>query len=683
MVITDNLVSLYHANDDWNDSWGSHDGIASGAIFDISNRKLGSHSGYFDGLDDEVDMGDVADFDFGTGAFSISLWVYWNSFPGGNRTYLTKAEYSAPAWEGYHFNRNGSSVQFVLGDGSTQMVLNHSTTVTTLTWYHFVVTRDDSGNVKFYINNGTPGTDTGAQNISSANTFRIGRGSDNYPRHDNVNLDEISIWNREITSAEIARLYNGGNGIELPISLTDNIVSVWHMNDNWYDSWGHNNGTPTGALFDDTNNLLGSHSGFFDGLDDKVECSDVVTTGDAITVSAWIKLNELGAANNNAQVASKWYAPNLSWTLGFQNNNNNTPWFGVDTTTTKLAYAGSNITDTNWHHILGIYDGVNVTVYLDDVAGTPVAQTGDIALTPTIPLTLGDYSVTGNGQFKGLMDEVLIWDRALTRDEITTLHNSGAGYEIPARSVNDGLISVYHVNDDWLDSYGNNDGTPTGTTFDDTIKKLGSHSGYFDNIDDTVNLGAHDEIEGLDELTFAAWIYQTTYDAGTYWYKLGVSNSIVIQPWSDQKIYATIGAFPRAITLAAQYPLDEWFHLVVLRSGGVIKIYINTVEKASATGGGTIDITANPLFLASQNHAQLLHGYMDEINIWNRAITTEEIATLYNGGDGIELPIEIAESVFNSSSLYRGLVTRMFLSNSKDSKMSYPIGIKKPFVLGE
>ena len=213
------------------------------------------------------------------------------------------------------------------------------------------------------------------------------------------------------------------------MAITDNMLAAIHMNGDWDDEIG-TNGTAFEATFDSVNQKLGSDCGDFDGTDDYVDFGDIVTTADAITVSMWIKVDGLGAVNNNAQVVSKWTGSNTAWTLGFKNDNTNAPWFAIDVGSTKIAYAGSAISDTNWHHVLGLYDGSNVYVYLDNSAGTPVVASGNLDAS-TADMRFGDYAGGGSGQYGGLLDEVLIWDRAITSGERTTVYNGGAGEEYP------------------------------------------------------------------------------------------------------------------------------------------------------------------------------------------------------------------------------------------------------------
>jgi hypothetical protein len=83
-------------------------------------------------------------------------------------------------------------------------------------WYHVIVTYDGA-NLKLYVNGNLEGTvaDSSFVKIVSG-IFRIGNNSDGfYPRRYKGLLDEVGLWNRALTSSEVAELYNSGNGLSL------------------------------------------------------------------------------------------------------------------------------------------------------------------------------------------------------------------------------------------------------------------------------------------------------------------------------------------------------------------------------------------------------------------------------------------------------------------------------------
>jgi len=88
-----------------------------------------------------------------------------------------------------------------------------------------------------------------------------------------------------------------------------------------------------------------------------------------------------------------------------------------------------NWTDYNWHHVVVTKEGSSVKVYVDDTNTYSGSYT----------YTIGDYNMyfgTWNyHSFRdGKIDEIGLWSRALTSDEVTELYNSGAGFTYPFTS---------------------------------------------------------------------------------------------------------------------------------------------------------------------------------------------------------------------------------------------------------
>jgi Concanavalin A-like lectin/glucanases superfamily len=87
--------------------------------------------------------------------------------------------------------------------------------------------------------------------------------------------------------------------------------------------------------------------------------------------------------------------------------------------------AGTTIWNGLWHHVAGTYDGISVRLYVDGFqvgSGTPTSNPIDYSSYSQKNLFIGDYSdggATCRGGFVGDIDEVRIWNRALTAAEIS------------------------------------------------------------------------------------------------------------------------------------------------------------------------------------------------------------------------------------------------------------------------
>ena len=75
-----------------------------------------------------------------------------------------------------------------------------------------------------------------------------------------------------------------------------------------------------------------------------------------------------------------------------------------------------------WHHLTGVGDGANMYIYVDgvEVASRVYATAG--YGTNSNPFHIGAKSLTAGNHFTGLIDEVLVYDRALSAGEISQLY---------------------------------------------------------------------------------------------------------------------------------------------------------------------------------------------------------------------------------------------------------------------
>jgi hypothetical protein len=114
------------------------------------------------------------------------------------------------------------------------------------------------------------------------------------------------------------------------------------------------------------------------------------------------------------------------------------------------APAGFDI--TQWHYYIGAFDGKSIRIYVDGKLVGETAKTGDINTSDTGPLTIGRDDGL-NRYFNGQLDEVRIWSRALTKEEIST------EMYLPGSSL-DGLVAAWQFDEtagtSALDSSGNN-----------------------------------------------------------------------------------------------------------------------------------------------------------------------------------------------------------------------------------
>jgi hypothetical protein len=84
--------------------------------------------------------------------------------------------------------------------------------------------------------------------------------------------------------------------------------------------------------------------------------------------------------------------------------------------------SGTSIVGSTWHHVAGVYDGANVRLYVDGVSvGTPNAFTGNIVFTSVTDLRIGNRSETTSFPFTGSIDDIRIYSRGLSAEDVAAL----------------------------------------------------------------------------------------------------------------------------------------------------------------------------------------------------------------------------------------------------------------------
>lgn len=107
----------------------------------------------------------------------------------------------------------------------------------------------------------------------------------------------------------------------------------------------------------------------------------------------------------------------------------NLAWQHFPTGAPDIYYAPvQSCLPNTWNFFAVTYDGSNVRLYTNAVLATTTAQTSDIRVLNTNPMTVG-YDIGVGLPLGGIVDELGIWKRALSGSEITDLYNGGAGLQ--------------------------------------------------------------------------------------------------------------------------------------------------------------------------------------------------------------------------------------------------------------
>jgi len=248
----------------------------------------------------------------------------------------------------------------------------------------------------------------------------------------------------------------------------DGLVAHYALDDNTADSTGN---LADGTIVGDPVFVGGVDGAALDlNGDDYVDCgtNDVLNhLSGAMTVSAWVNIRS---------VTTTWMGivmkGETAWRLGVNGDTTGIHWgFTGGTRGWQAANSVTELPLDEWHHIAGMYRaGEGGIVYVDGAAETVNADP-DGAATNEVSLFLGENPEALGRNFDGILDEVRIYDRAVSNEEIRYLAGERAPYTYEGDAAvfgeaddNDSLDGTWdHDNgsDKW-DSTGPGEGNPGG-----------------------------------------------------------------------------------------------------------------------------------------------------------------------------------------------------------------------------
>ena len=212
-------------------------------------------------------------------------------------------------------------------------------------------------------------------------------------------------------------------------------------------------------------------------------------------------------------------------------------------------------------------------------------------------------------------------------------------------SISGGLVNQATTGDGLGSSV---NGTVVGATLDTTNEKLGTGCYYSDGSDSTdpkVTIPSISVFSGAtNPYTMSFWLKgdfdYTGSDNRVVWDFSG-SNQVQLgkHPTNNWVLNFNSGSDLTLTGGATAVPNDnDWHHICMTRnSSSLYTVYVDSVSKGSVTntlnvgGGSALNFC---LFGYDDYNSEYWKGWMDEMGIWQRVLTTSEISTLYNSGKG-------------------------------------------------
>ena len=435
-----------------NGNHGTYNG-GMGTVSDTSNGGVKAYS--FDGFDDYIGCGEVVV----TSGIGISLWMKRNevsNFVSVVTKYDSSVGASSPFSPYYVMSSvSGNGIRGYVGTASTSSFKaeEYTSTVASNSWSHVAISCSlGSNKINIFIDGSFVTSNTLANStfssVSSGSGIKtlIGarQNSSSVERFLDGYLDDIRIFDRALTTQEITHLASSrgieGNPYDYNGLGDEKLWLCPSLDDSADDISGNgNHGTYNGGMTTvaDVSNG-GTRAYSFDGVDDYI---DLPTSG----VSSSQNLNSFSLWVNPDSISSTA----VIFNAGTASSGNRFINIGINSTGNIICgrsndwlIAGSHTT-SSWYHLCVVSNGTSISLYKD---GSLIGSRTDAAVSYTeTECRLGGFISNTNAQYDGRLDDLRVFDRALTTSEITALA-SKRGYEVPAAGgdIPHALSSPFH-----------------------------------------------------------------------------------------------------------------------------------------------------------------------------------------------------------------------------------------------
>ncbi|HVE56299.1 MAG TPA: LamG-like jellyroll fold domain-containing protein, partial [Pyrinomonadaceae bacterium] len=388
----------------------------------------------------------------------------------------------------------------------------------------------------------------------------------------------------------------------------------------------------------------------------------------AVTVEAWIKPSSAGTGfqgvvfkGNTGSTGGQPYSL-------FVNGVNHQIVVRVGNDSTFEAFGSvAGIPANVYSHVAFTYDGTTIRIYINGVLDTSAASSiGNLAQADTNILRVGGLG--GSFNFIGEADELGIYNRALTVDEIAAISNAGLAGKYKVQStVPNNLTAWYPGDGNPNDIQGGNNATlENGATYGNG--KVGQ--GFqFDGTDDQITIPHNANQNGGTNLTLEAWINPTTLLHGGTIIQKRTSGNIggyvfeTTQPPTSAPnglhFVIMIGGTYQILNPANVLTTNTWQHVVATYDGAFMRIYVNGVEVGSRAQTGAIDNSTAPVVIGRNvvNPSLAFQGGIDEPALYNRALSAAEIRDQFYAGSGGKYKLATNPAVLNITKTGEATVT--------------------------
>ncbi|MAT69753.1 MAG: hypothetical protein CMJ58_09535 [Planctomycetaceae bacterium] len=378
----------------------------------------------------------------------------------------------------------------------------------------------------------------------------------------------------------------------------------------------------------------------------KVEVASLLGQPTSFTVAGWVRLDAADSGGAELISIGDYIGVRLDPGGGIAAN----VFFHRGSSSWEFLSGGEELAGTGWRHVAAVFDDSadSLKLYID---GSLVAsKTTTDTLNWTGQGTSTVVGAHGNGQttfdLDGGVDDIRVYGKALSEAEIAEVYGLIAHWKLDETAGTTAYDS----------SLASHDATRTGT--EDWAGGVEDNGHAFDYTDGeeyfvAPTTDALNDVQA-DDYTVMAYFKPLSVPPGTGsandsaygvirkngWHiglAYGNGGNFYMEHWQDSgPTWTGAGAWE-------YYPPGRFYHVagVVSRTNGTVKIYVDGQLKQTTTftpGSDALDYGSNPWrigisYPSATEYGHACHGVVDDVRIYNRALSDEEIA----GFDGTKL----------------------------------------------
>jgi hypothetical protein len=577
------------------------------------------------------------------------------SWATGRNAYNIYYQYSDST---LHFDVDGATASDSVSTSWTKTPLRQ--------WTHLALVWDGT-KVYGYVNGTQVGSVTQDQTPATTTAIYVGShdgGTQNFTGA----VDDVKIYNYARTASQITEDMLGGH----PASSNTAPLGYWKL-DEGQGTVANNSGT--GGT-----NLNGTLSGFSSPA---TATSGWIATGkigkalvfdgtnDYVDIYSTTLNNSFNPSEGSLEAWAKVSGPG-TWTDGatrmiaqLQTDTNNRLYIRKDTSNNSILavyVAGStvkSVTDTSlngstrWFHVVLTWSKSQdqMKLYINgNQAGTTQTGLGTwVGSLSSTACMIGLQTQPNTSPWSGLIDEVKYYPFALTSDQVKTSYNAGSSVSYGTKSASgsnltEGLVGWWKMNESsWngtanevIDSSGaGNNGVRFGDATTTAAGKF-ANAGTFDGTGDYVTCGGGSSITSLTAFTFAAWIKSSAATTAPLFSFSNSSTEIEIKNPTNRSLLQLGPNNYRYFDNSTDLGSNTWHHVVFVMPGGNqsdidnSQMYVDGVAQAISTGVNTGPQNSKSACQIAIYGGQVYTGLLDDVRLYNRALSPAEIQQLYN-----------------------------------------------------